>query len=1117
MREPGGSGVRARLRTLLNSCKHFGPSVTDVSNGEKGPRHARVPPGSDGRVGAIVESDNERAGAEPQVSAPEVAPAASPDIPPVVAIVVTHDPGPWFAETLESLRAQTYPDLSVLVVDTASEVDPTPRVAAVLPDAHVHRLHQDLGFGQAVNAGVELVDGAAFYVLCHDDIALEPDAVRALLEEAYRSNAGIIGPKLVSWEDPELLLQVGMSVDKTGAMAAVAERLELDQEQYDAVRDIFVVPGACTVIRADLFGALGGFDDGIVGLGDDIDLCWRAHVLGARVLIAPSTRVRHLEALGLRSQGDDRRRRLARNRLRTSLVAYGRWHRVRVIPQAFALAMIEAIYAVFAGHPGQAADIIGAWPWNWRRHGQIRRRRRALNKARTVKDSEVRDLQVRGFARLNAFVRGQIGGRRDDRVRSFARSSRDIMGAARDSSRQFSGNLVIVLTILLVIGSRTLLFDHIPVIGELARFPSSPRPLAQAWWSGWHRGGLGSSSAQPTGYAILAVLGYLLFGAMGTLRAVLILGAIPVGAMGAWRLAKPIGSTRASVTAFAVYLAIPVPYNALARGSWSGLLVYAASPWLLLALGRASGIAPFGPKGRPEGDPGAARPRRGMGGLILGLGLGLALVAAVAPFVLVVALAVALCIALGSLLCFRVRGTLRMLGVAFGSVTLAVLLHMPWSLDLIRAPSPWEALAGLGSTHGGPLTLGRILRFQTGPWGAPPLGWAFLLAGALPVVIGRSWRLEWAVRAWVIVAAGWGVMWASEEGRLPVGLPAAEVVLAPAAAALALAAALGLAAFEIDLRAYRFGWRQALSVLAALGVVLGALPLGAGLIDGAWRTPSADYRASLDSLLSTDGQPPFRVVWVGDSELLPVAGWRYDGQVAYATTDRGVPTVLDRFAGPPPGATPLVADALHLAQDRRTDRLGRLLAPMGVRYVVVQSRLAPSSTSITGQRTPPAALTDLLAQQLDLERVPVTEGLLVYRNTSWAPTRSVLPPRTGDSTHYTDAIADDLSTAKPALARDVGDDGAAGSVPATGDLLLATSADPGWRLRVGGAVMDRTKTYGWANQFTVTRTGPGVLTYDTPLTRHLASIGQVVAWILAIVTWRAIRRRERRRASRRAT
>ncbi|HEX7133532.1 MAG TPA: glycosyltransferase family A protein, partial [Iamia sp.] len=50
--------------------------------------------------------------------------------PAVVAVVVTHDPGPWFEDVLRSLAAQTYEPLSVLVVDTASAEDPSPRVAA---------------------------------------------------------------------------------------------------------------------------------------------------------------------------------------------------------------------------------------------------------------------------------------------------------------------------------------------------------------------------------------------------------------------------------------------------------------------------------------------------------------------------------------------------------------------------------------------------------------------------------------------------------------------------------------------------------------------------------------------------------------------------------------------------------------------------------------------------------------------------------------------------------------------------------------------------------------------------------------------------------------------------
>ncbi|MCU1453446.1 MAG: hypothetical protein JWN46_1592 [Acidimicrobiales bacterium] len=1044
----------------------------------------------------------------PGSGAPEPASTDAPmTVPPVVVVVVTHDPGDWFRETLESLADQTYPDLSVLVIDAKSAEDPTPLVAEVLPGAYVRRSGVDAGFGAAANQALGMVEGAAFYVLCHDDIALEPDTIRLLVEEAFRSNAGIVGPKLVQWDDPRRLLQVGMNADKTGNMSPIAERGELDQEQHDAVRDVFVVPGACTLVRADLFSALGGYDPAIDYLGDDLDLCWRGHVAGARVLIAPQARVRHLEALGQRRGVDDRRRQLARHRLRTMLACYGPWHRARVLPQAALIAVVEALFSLIVGRAGQARDVLGAWVWNLRRYMQVRSRRKLVRRIRRVSDHEVRGFQVTGSARVSAYLRGQIGGG-DDRLSAFSRSGRQLAGSLRQGPRRTATIVTVVVLVLLTLSSRNLLFGRIPAVGEFAQFPSGPLPLLREWVSGWRTAGLGSTAPQPTGYGILGVLGMVFLGAMGLLRKVLILGMLPIGAAGAWRLARPIGSRRATMVAFVVYVAIPVPYNALARGSWSGLLLYAASPWMLLALARASRMAPYGARGVKAGTGEVAGVDRRLVGQVLGLGILLALVATVVPFVLGVVGLMAVGLTIGSLVCFRFGGVVRILFAAIGASLIAVLLHLPWSTDLIRPSSQWEAFAGIRTSEGGVLSLGRLMRFQSGPFGAPPLGWAFLLAAALPVIIGRSWRLEWAVRAWFLALTGWGVVWAGQEGWLPVGLPSAEILLAPVAAALALSAALGMAAFETDLRAYRFGWRQALSVGAALGVVLGSLPLASGLVAGNWKMPDRDFDQPLARLFAERQQLPFRVLWLGRPDVLPLAGFRLDRDVAYATTDRGAPTVRDLWAGSAHGPTHLIADAVARAERHDTTRLGRLLAPMGVRYLVLPFQLAPVPFD-RDPAPPPRHLLDTLGQQLDLAEVPVNGGVLVYRNMAWAPSRSVLPNATVDRSTAQAAVAEDLSGAVPALTHDSSSTTATGQVPRPGDLLVATAADRNWKLRVDGVPVARSTTFGWANQFTVARAGSGRLTYSTPLLRYVELAGQVLLWVLALGLWRRYRRIDR--------
>ena len=217
--------------------------------------------------------------------------------PPVVAVVVAHDPGPWFEETLASLDSQDYAELSVLVLDAAGAEDLTARVAAVLPTAYVRRFDENRGFGTTANEVLAMVDGADYFLLCHDDVALFPDAVHLLVEEAFRSNAGIVSPKVVSWDDPDRLLHVGMTVDKGGSVVDRVQPGEIDHGQHDAVRDVFVAPGGPTLVRADLFAELGGFDTAIVAMGEDLDLCWRAQVVGARIIVAPDARVRHLEEL----------------------------------------------------------------------------------------------------------------------------------------------------------------------------------------------------------------------------------------------------------------------------------------------------------------------------------------------------------------------------------------------------------------------------------------------------------------------------------------------------------------------------------------------------------------------------------------------------------------------------------------------------------------------------------------------------------------------------------------------------------------------------------------------------------------------------------------------------
>ena len=117
----------------------------------------------------------------------------APLAPPVVAVVVVHSPGPWFDETLASLVDQDYPNLNTLFLLAGGTVDAdgldlATTITERLPDAFVRDLGANPGFGAAANEVLRLVEGDnGFFCICHDDVALEPDAIRSLIEELYRS------------------------------------------------------------------------------------------------------------------------------------------------------------------------------------------------------------------------------------------------------------------------------------------------------------------------------------------------------------------------------------------------------------------------------------------------------------------------------------------------------------------------------------------------------------------------------------------------------------------------------------------------------------------------------------------------------------------------------------------------------------------------------------------------------------------------------------------------------------------------------------------------------------------------------------------------------------------
>jgi GT2 family glycosyltransferase len=309
--------------------------------------------------------------------------------PSVTALVLNYNGRELLDTALPSLLAQTYPNLSITVIDNGSSDGSADHVRERWPGVGVFELPVNVGVAAALNRGVDQAAGD-LVALLNNDIELEPDWVERLVDAfADHPEAASASGKMLRFYDRDVIDAAGDGLRWSGA-AINRGSGERDAGQYDGAGEVLTACAGAALYRRTALDAVGPFDEDFWAYLEDVDWGLRAQLLGFTSRYVPAARAYHMRGATTGKQKPRYRVPQRRNQLWLLVKNYPASALLRHAPEIVVLNLGVAVQDILDG-------VFGATLRGW---GQaiaglprILRKRRAIQRSRRV-----------GIERLNAVV-----------------------------------------------------------------------------------------------------------------------------------------------------------------------------------------------------------------------------------------------------------------------------------------------------------------------------------------------------------------------------------------------------------------------------------------------------------------------------------------------------------------------------------------------------------------------------------------------------------------------------------------------------------------------------------------------------------------------------------------
>ena len=468
----------------------------------------------------------------------------------------------------------------------------------------------------------EMPEHQVWFWLLHDDSAPAEDCLERLLTAATNARSvGVVGPKQVGWDNPELLLEVGLRATASARRANDIVPGEVDQGQHDDRSDVLAVGTAGALIDRAVWEEVGGIAPWLGPFGDGLELSRAARLAGYRVIVEPTAVIRHRRAsyqglrrpasvshsssaqprtdaeaieVALPESDPERSFRARRSAQLTNWAAFSTRPIGLLLTWFVILGLMRSLWRLASKAPALAGDELGAALAVAGRSRRVRAARRRLAQHTKAPASALGRLYVTA-SEIRGVRHDRTRQERERRARAAAPSElelRELAALARSRRRTLGAVMVLVLA-LSTYGLSRLLLTRSITGGALPLFSGGWRQMWDSAWSTWIAAADGYPGGVTPLLAILtlpAALGRLVGLETSALISALVLLAVPLAALGAWFAAGTM-TRKVALRAWAAlaWALSPSLLLALGHGRLGALLVHLVLPWALLALARAVG------------------------------------------------------------------------------------------------------------------------------------------------------------------------------------------------------------------------------------------------------------------------------------------------------------------------------------------------------------------------------------------------------------------------------------------------------------------------------------------------------------------------------------------------